>query len=183
MVDIQSDSSRLSRRTFLKVGFVGVGALICARWIYTFTSTPSIVDARFSALDDNGRAIVGAIAPVLLAGALPSGANAAAARDEVVAGVDKAVSGLPPQLRKEIEQLFSLLSFAPTRSLIAGIWSPWPQATEASIAGFLSSWRDSQFALLRSGYGALHQLVMASWYGNPRSWSATGYPGPPLLTR
>ena len=40
---------------------------------------------------------------------------------------------------------------------------------------------DSRFALLRSAYAALHQLVFAAWYANPRAWAATGYGGPPSL--
>jgi hypothetical protein len=35
--------------------------------------------------------------------------------------------------------------------------------------------------LLRSGYAALHQLVLAAWYGNARAWPAIGYGGPPSL--
>ena len=42
-------------------------------------------------------------------------------------------------------------------------------------------WRDSRFELLRSAYAALHQLVFAAWYANPRAWFATGYAGPPSL--
>jgi hypothetical protein len=91
------------------------------------------------------------------------------------------VAGLPPGSRKELEQLFALLSFAPTRCLLAGVWSSWPDASRDSVAAFLASWRDSRFTLLRSGYGALHQLILAAWYGNTRSWPAIGYPGPPSL--
>jgi hypothetical protein len=41
----------------------------------------------------------------------------------------------------------------------------------------------SGFALLRSAYDALHQIVLAAWYGNPRSWPAIGYGGPPSVPR
>ena len=36
-------------------------------------------------------------------------------------------------------------------------------------------------ALKRSAYDALHQLILAAWYGNGRSWAGIGYPGPPKL--
>ena len=104
-----------------------------------------------------------------------------AARAEVVVNVDQAIAGLPPEARRQIDQLFALLAFAPSRCLIAGVWSPWPEASTESIAAFLARWRDSRFLLLRSAYGALHQLVMAAWYGSPRAWPAIGYPGPPSL--
>jgi len=181
MVDTDNDSFPISRRTLLKAGVLGAGALLFARWIYPSTSQPEATPEGVATLDGNAQAIIASVASVLLKGALPVGAEAAAARGEVVAGVDKAIGGLPPSLRKEIDQLFWLLAFPPTRSLIAGVWSPWPQATEASVERCLDAWRDSRFTLLRSAYGALHQLVMASWYGNPRSWSAVGYPGPPVI--
>ncbi len=172
-----------ARRTLLKVGVAGAVALVLARWIVTSRdSAPhEPLNASASALDPAARAIIAAIVPVLLEGALPDAQASVEARAEVVAGVDRAVAGLPPASRKELEQLFALLSFAPTRCLVAGVWSPWPQASQASIASFLLSWRDSRFDLLRSGYGALHQLVLAAWYGNARSWPTIGYAGPPSL--
>lgn len=171
-----------TRRTLLKAGIAGGAALVLARWFVTSRDPgPQEPDAAGSALDPAARAIIAAIVPVLLDGALPDTQASTEARAEVVAGVDRAVAGLPPSSRKEFEQLLALLSFAPTRCLVAGVWSPWPQASSASIALFLASWRDSRFDLLRSGYGALHQLILAAWYGNARSWPAIGYDGPPSL--
>ncbi len=172
-----------ARRTVLKVGVAGAGALVLARWIVTSrdSALPGSPTVSASALDPASRAVIAAIVPVLLEGALADVQASVEARAEVVAGVDRAVAGLPPASRKELEQLFALLSFAPTRCLLAGVWSPWPQASRASIASFLASWRDSRFDLLRSGYGALHQLVLAAWYGNARSWPMIGYGGPPSL--
>jgi hypothetical protein len=177
----QPTSSRISRRTLLKAGLAGGAALLLARWLYTTTSTPSPSVESHPALEPDARTIIAAIIPVLLDGALPSGADEKPARAEALAAAEIAISGLPPATRKELDQLFSLLAFAPTRCVIAGIWSPWTQATPESIAGFLSRWRDSRFALLRSAYDALHQIVLAAWYGNPRAWPAIGYAGPPSL--
>jgi hypothetical protein len=168
-----------TRRTLLKAGIAGGVVLVLARWMVTSYSPRESPEASGSALDSSSRAIIAAIVPVLLEGALPD--TSVEARAEVVAGVDRAVAGLPPGSRKELEQLFALLSFAPTRCLVAGVWSSWPDASRESVAAFLASWRDSRFTLLRSGYGALHQLILAAWYGNTRSWPAIGYPGPPSL--
>ena len=170
-----------TRRTLLKAGIAGVVVLASVRWLATSNSPRDSLAAQGSALDPSAQAVVAAIVPVLLEGALPDVDTSVEARAEVVAGVDRAVAGLPPGSRKELEQLFALLSFAPTRCLIAGVWSPWPNASRDSVAAFLDSWRDSRFTLLRSGYGALHQLILAAWYGNSRSWPAIGYGGPPSL--
>ncbi|MEO8565297.1 MAG: hypothetical protein ABI541_02855 [Betaproteobacteria bacterium] len=172
-------SPRISRRTLLKAGIAGGAALLLARWLYTSTTASQSTPPPSGALDGHARAIVGAIAPVMLAGALPAGDPVLL--QELVAGVEQAIAGLPLAVRKEVGQLFALLSFSPTRVLIAGVWSPWHEAAPASIGAFLDRWRDSRLALLRSAYGALHQLVFAAWYGNPHAWPAIGYAGPPSL--
>lgn len=180
MVNPAPVPARLSRRTLLKVGAAGAGALLLARWLYQPAPPPHRTENP-AALDPAARAIVAAIIPVFLDGALPGGPEAAGLRDETLAGVERAVAGLPPATRQELADLFSLLAFAPTRGLLAGIWSSWPEATPAAIASFLSRWKDSHFALLRSAYAALHQLVFSAWYAHPRAWPAIGYPGPPTL--
>ena len=172
---------RITRRTLLKTGVAGATALILARWLYTADESSHAVDrdAPSRALDASSRAIIAAIAPIMLAGAIP--ANEPAALASLVANVDRAIAGLPPATRKELYQLFALLSFAPGRVLLAGVGATWPSAAPAEIAAFLDRWQSSRFGLLRSGYGALHQLVLAGWYGDPQAWPAIGYAGPPLV--
>jgi len=171
----------ISRRTLLKAGVAGGAALLFARWLYAANESPAARAEDASALDPRARAVVAAIIPVFLDGALPDGPEAASARAATLADVERIVAELPPATRKELAELFSLLVFPPTRGLIAGIWSPWPEATREAVASFLARWRDSRFALLRSAHAALHQLVFSAWYANPRAWPAIGYPGPPQL--
>ena len=132
-------------------------------------------------LDARRQVIVAAIVPAMLAGALPPDADLVVVRDEVISGVDRAIAGLPPAVRGEMSDLFALLAFAPARCLVAGLWPAWDQASTADVNGFLDRWRDSRFSLLHSAYDALHQIVYAAWYGNPRAWRAIGYAGPPAI--
>jgi len=169
---------RASRRTFLKTGVAGAATLLIVRSL----SADTLMDKpRRPALTPAARNIFAAIVPVMLAGAFPVGPDFASARSETIAAIEDAIAGLPPASRSELAELLSLLDLAPTRALVAGVWSAWPEASEASIAVFLARCRDSRFALLRSGYGALHQIVFAAWYAQPRAWPATGYAGPPSV--
>jgi hypothetical protein len=98
---------------------------------------------------------------------------------ETVAGIEQAVAGLAPNTRKEVDELFSLLTIAPVRRLLAGVSAPWAEAPPTEIAAFLERWRFSRFVLLQSAYAALHDLVLGAWYARPDTWEAIGYPGPP----
>lgn len=158
-----------TRRQFLQTGLAGsllLNISACSR--------PS---------QNGGRhAVLRALIPVILAGAVPPDPSKREALiTRTVVGIDKAIAGLSLPTQKEISELFDLLSFAPTRMLAAGIWSPWEQAKPEEIGNFLESWRHSRFDLLKSGYAALHDLIFGAWYARPDSWAAIGYPGPPKV--
>lgn len=168
----------MHRRTFLKLGVAGAAAFAVAGWWTTLRKRP----AGTPALDEDASAIVSAIVPAMLEGALPTiETERTAAIEATTANVDKAIQGLPPAAREELGRLFELLAMPVARRTLAGVASPWPQAGVAEVASFLDRWRDSGWALKRSAYDALHQLIIAAWYGNPQSWAAIGYPGPPAL--
>jgi hypothetical protein len=171
-----------TRRTFVLAGIVGATALATAGWLRgRRDAPPAVVNTNLPPpLGYDAFAVISAVTPVFLDGALPSDpAAAAAAARETVANVAAAIAGLPPAAQQELEQLFALLGFAPARIALAQVSSTWPDASTGEIAAFLEAWRTSRFLLFQSAYAALHQLVLAAWYGNPASWPAIGYPGPP----
>jgi hypothetical protein len=170
----------LTRRQFLKVGIASGAVLAGAGWLYLRRGPGPAKGLQW--LDERGRTIVAALAPIVLEGALPGAqAERAQALDEVVAAFDRAVSGLSPAVQEEIRQLFALLGLAAGRFIVAGVRSAWHEATPEEVAGFLRRWQSSRFGLLRAGYQALTQLLLAAWYGNAASWERIGYPGPPAL--
>jgi hypothetical protein len=169
------ERSMASRRAFLKLGVAASVALAVGGGIYRVTR--AALPPRAFVLDSDARAALGAIVPVLLAGAWPAGG---AAVDAVIDNVHHAVRGLPLATQAHIQDLFNLLAHAPARRLLTGIAMPWPEATPDAIHAFLQDWRTSQFGLLRASYAALHDLVLGAWYATPASWEAIGYPGPQL---
>ena len=174
-----------TRRELIVTGSAGIALLALANC----AQPKSPPDGRFGDpqygygfLNAADRTIVAAVAAAMLRGALSANlADARAALIDVNRGVDAAVLGLPPNVRDEIRELFGLLAFPPARALAAGVWRSWETADPAVVAAFLERWRFSGIALFRSGYQALHQLIMASWYGQAQSWPRIGYPGPPGL--
>lgn len=170
----------ISRRTFITTGILGAAALATAQWLRAPHAPAG--DASLTTLDADAQAILGAMVPVLLAGVLPEAADARrAAIADTVRGIDTAVAGLAPSAQDELRQLFALLALPPARLAIARVSEPWNRASEAQVRACLDRFRDSSLSLLRSAYGALHQLTFAAWYGNPGSWPRIGYPGPPEL--
>jgi hypothetical protein len=170
----------------LQTGLGGAAVLAAAGAGYGFVTrdAPAADDGgyRFLVLDGTQRTIVAAIAPAMLADALPdAGAQRTAAVREVVRGVDTAIAALPALVQDEVGQLFSLLGFPLSRWLVAGVATPWANAQPQDVEAFLTRWRYSKLALLRSGYQALHQLLLAAWYANPVAWPQIGYAGPPSV--
>jgi hypothetical protein len=159
---------QLSRREFLQVGIAG--AIVLA-------TVPVMSRPRASR-----GVVVAALAPVVLAGALPMEPEArAGAVRQIVEAFERAVAGMSPGIQEEIGELFGLLTFAPTRILFTGLPSRVEESSPQQIAAFLSRWGDSRFDMLRAGYRALTQLIQASWYDNPSAWASVGYPGPPRI--
>ncbi|HEY3181104.1 MAG TPA: hypothetical protein VGL25_19740 [Casimicrobiaceae bacterium] len=168
----------ISRRTFIFTGAFGIAALVAVRYL---PRTPA--QAPLRSLTSDGQAIMSAIVPVMLAGALPDDPSQRhEAIRETVVNIDQAISGLSPLQIREIGQLFTLLALAPVRWSLTFSMRAWDESTANDVDAFLSRLRDSRIALLRAAYDALHQLVFAAWYGNPRAWAAIGYDGPPAIT-
>ena len=169
-----------TRRRLIFIGAAGAAALAAARWL---APAPGDGGARGTAgLSADGIDVIGALVPAMLDGALPAAPRERqAAIDDTVAAVGTAIAGLPPLARDELATLFALLAAAPLRIAFAGIAVPWRSARIEETQAFLERLRHSRWSLKRAAYDALHQLIFAAWYANPRTWPAIGYPGPPVL--
>lgn len=176
----------LSRREFLKTGVAGTALLVLVRGldrdvfaqIASTAEKPGSLDLK--KLSNKDADCIAALAPAILKGALSDDpVSRQIAINEVVEAFDRTVAGLSPAIQREVDQLLSLLTFAPTRVLVAGVSAPWSEATESDVAEFLTGWRYSRAVLLQQGYQALSKLMIACWYGNPLSWEKIGYGGPP----
>jgi hypothetical protein len=166
-----------NRRTFLKVGALGALALAAGGGIYRYTR-PAGPQQRF-VLDGEAKAALDAIIPAMLAGALPPDAGARAqAVSATTERVHQAILGLPLNAQKEVQDLFGLLAIGPARRALTGVADGWRQAKPEQVSAFLQEWRFHSLSMLQTAYHALHDLIIGSWYADPSSWEAIGYPGP-----
>lgn len=180
---------KINRRQFLKVGIAGgvvlAGAGYASHGVFWGSDTAKANVAghgyQFFTIRDHEAMV--AIASVLLEGAFNEAQQAQREDyvEEIVQAVDYVIAGFLPEVQAELRQLFTLLTFAPTRIVVGGPFSRWKNASPDKVRGFLEGWRYSSTALFQSAYDALVQLTMGSWYGNQKSWSVIGYPGPPNL--
>lgn len=170
----------LTRRTFIKAGAIGAGALAVAgaygAWRLRGCTAPH------AALSPEGRALFAALIPAFLDGVVAPDAWTPATMNATLDGVDRTVAALAPAARAELQQLACLLDQGAARLLLAGSWTPWASVTPDHARRILERWRFSRTAMLVSAYQALHDITFASWYAEPAHWAATGYPGPPRIT-
>lgn len=161
----------LTRRTFLTTG--GLAAIVIAAgggaWRFTHADAPTGF-----VLTKDASAILDAVIPAMLAGAIGDPTQIASTR----ARVHQAILGLPLSAQQEVQGLFSLLAIGPVRRMLAGVPADWPAATVPQVSAFLESWRHHRLADLQVAYAALHDLILGAWYAEPSSWAAMGYPGP-----
>lgn len=168
-----------SRRKFI---FVGVAGALAAGSVWVVPRIGhSGAAPRGGALVLEHGDMLRVVAAALLGSALPSEAPARAAElARIVASVGALIDNLPSSTRREVSDLFGLLALKPARALL-GYGGDWQNNDIAAVASFLSGLRDSSIALKQQAYFALHDMVLGSYYSEPKTWGPTGYPGPPKL--
>jgi hypothetical protein len=165
-----------TRRQFIQAGIAGTIALGAAG---ALTGCAGRSDGGPLALKDAHRAVFIALAPAVLAGALPTDGAGVEAVRRLIGRIERSIAGLSASAQQELGELLALLTFAPARVLVAGVIPSWEDTRPEQAAEFLQRWRFSRFALLQSAYHALHDLILGAWYADPESWGPIGYPGPP----
>ncbi len=160
----------MDRRMMLKTG-VGAAALLAGGGLAGWLAGR---DARADRRD-----VLAGLVPGMLGSALPAEPGARlAAIEQCIDGVEIAIAGLAPASQDELDQLFTLLSIAPGRVLLAGTAQAWREMPPKKAEAVLSSWRTHPIELMQVSYHALHDLVYGAWYGTESHWQAIGYGGP-----
>lgn len=171
------------RRDFLRTGFWGAITLSTISFssaaLTGCASAPPATGLRV--LRESDLVVLRALMPVVLDGALPVDDTREKVLSESLRLLDGLLEASSRAGQQQVRQLFDLLTFAPTRRVVAGLEHDWSRASSAEVGAFLDSWRGSRVSLLRSGYLALTQMITMNWYMQPRSWAAINYVPPRVV--
>ena len=168
-----------SRRSFI---FVGVAGAIAAGAAFVVPRIKQSGPApKGSALVQEHGSMLRVVALAVLGPALSSDAtNRDAELLRVVSAAGALIDGFPPSTRREVGDLFGLLALKPARAIL-GFSGDWQDSEVPAVTQFLVALRESSIGLKQQTYFALHDMVLGSFYAEPKTWVATGYPGPPKL--
>ena len=129
---------------------------------------------RNGKLTDAGRAMFAAVAKAVLGPLLPPGEPVQAHLDRVQA----TIAGMPPAMQAELDEQVTIVSSAPGRIALVGLNTGWETATEGQLTAALQAMRSSSLALRQQAFHALRDITNASYFADPTTWAAIGYPGP-----
>lgn len=170
----------MGRRQFLKTGLwsgLGLATVSSMTFVLGGCSKPPVA-TNFLLLREGDITLFRALLPVILAGALPTGAAQAKALDETLHSLDELLYYSSEAGHQQLGQLFDLLTFAPTRYLTTGLGHSWAEASAADVDAALQHLKNSGVGLLRSAYIGLLQMSEMAWYLQPQSWVSIGYAHP-----
>tara|TARA_B110000438_G_scaffold28808_1_gene27860 strand:+ start:110 stop:751 length:642 start_codon:yes stop_codon:yes gene_type:complete len=170
-----------TRRGFLQLGLMGTATLALGSTIATLTgcSSPLEKNSEFKFLQREDREFFAALIPVILNKSFPGELSYDDAMKRTLLALDDLIYTLQYHNRIQMRQLFDALAIAPIRVVAGAAWADWKDMRPKQVDDFLTSWRDSMIPPKRNGYVALSKLIGISWYAQPESFTATGYPGPP----
>ena len=171
-----------SRRRFIFVGVAGAIAAGAALVLPRLGKSDVAPNGRMgSALVQEHSDMLRVVAAAVLGPALPvDPANREAELARVITAAGALIDNFPPSTRREVGDLFGLLALKPAR-MILGFSGNWEMSEAAAVAQSLLALRDSSIGLKQQAYFALHDMVLGSFYSEPKTWISTGYPGPPKL--
>lgn len=168
----------MQRRSFLTLGVGATAALVLVGGGFALFQ-PGLQDDRLTV---TSREVFTAVALAVLDGSLPADpAQRISAIQRHLQRVDDALAAFPTAVQSELSQLLAILVSAPGRVALAGLHTPWANASVEQVQSALQGMRVSPLALKQQAYQALRDLTNAAYYADPSAWSVLGYPGPRTL--
>ena len=98
---------------------------------------------------------------------------------QVALTCDRVLAMADETTQVEVRQLLELFDNALAGFILGGRITPFTRLPPDEQDRVLHEWLTSRLSIRRTGYVALRTLVTSAYYGNPKTWSAVGYNGPP----
>ncbi len=169
------ETQTMQRRTLLKLGVTASAVLLIAGGTAALIQ-PGLTQGFLSA---PGRIVFCAVSSAVLDKTLPAEPVARrAAIDGLLRRIDVLIGALPSHAQDELSQLLSVLASTAGRHALAGLGTPWADASVADVQAALQGMRISSLALRQQAYAALHDITAGAYFSEPASWALLGYPGP-----
>ena len=92
--------------------------------------------------------------------------------------IDVLISALPSHAQAELSQLLSILATSAGRRALAGLPTPWLEASPVQVQAALQGMRLSGLAVRQQAYAALHDITAGAYFSEASTWPMIGYPGP-----
>ena len=165
----------MQRRTLLKLGAASAALLALVGGAAALVQ-PGV---ERGALTAAGREVFRAICLGVLDKTLPEQPAATeAALTALLGRIDVLISALPPHAQAELSQLLSILATGAGRRALAGLPTPWVEASAAQVQAALQDMRLSGLAVRQQAYAALHDITAGAYFSDASTWPMIGYPGP-----
>lgn len=164
----------MQRRTLLGLG-LGAGVLVAVTGTALGWLAPARREGR---LGEGARALMASVAQAVLGSGLPTESGARTrALDAHLARLETTLSGLAPAMQAEVDQLLTLLSSPAGRVGLAGLGTPWHEASPQQLQEALQGLRSSSLSLRQQTYRALRDLTNSAYFADASTWSVLGYHG------
>jgi hypothetical protein len=169
---------QVRRRSFLKTGLVG-GATAAAGLgaLSLWPSRLGSVPAGLRVLSPKEHAVLAAVAARICPGRPGVAPDAAATGVPVL--LDAELAFHDPDIVDAVRGVLGLFESGVVGLLFGERVRPFTQLGPDAQDAALQAWRSSAVTIRRSSYKLLHGLVAGTHFGQPASWPAVGYGGPP----
>jgi hypothetical protein len=162
----------------LKTGLIGAALVSVGSAALLFSpARQESVPGALSYFSAKEAAILAALARRLC----PAGGPGAPGADAVglVALLDKALGSADEETIKGLRVGIAIFDNAFTGALFGERLRPFSQLDAPAQDAVIRNWQNSKVAFRRTLMRGLGALLMSVYWGDPRSWSITGYGGPP----
>ena len=172
----------IGRRTFLRRTIAGAALLTLGGTALRHLSGYRLDETmarRLRVLSAKEAIVLAAVARRVLA---PDGPGAPSPEEiGVVPAVDEYLRSMPDEAVSDVRALLQLVEHSPFLFTLRP--SRFTRLDAPAQDAVLADWESSRLDVRRRGFSALKTLCVLGYYGDPRTFSILGYPGPTLPGR